>query len=568
MRPGRGDDGRWRAAASGRLWRRAWPAAVLSGALSGCLNERALIWPETATAARPASPKPEQGAPPGPSATEEPRAPEADPGVKPAATSADPDIPMVAEPPVVPPAPQEYPIDLTTALRLAEVENPEIATARQLVGEALAQQQQAYALMLPILNAGVTYHGHAGNLIRSSGRILSVSSQSLYIGGGARTLAAESVNIPAVNIASPLTDALYEPLAARQRVAATRAESAATANEVLLDVALLHLDLLRAEASLRLRRETEAEAAEVARLTTAYAKSGQGFQADADRGQSERLLVTREVQRGEEEVAVASARLARRLHLDPVVRMRPVAAAIAPIALIDLSSPTEDLVRVALQRRPEMAARAARIGEAEARYRQELARPLLPTVWLGFSGGVFGGGSNLVPPNLGNFEGRTDFDVRAFWTLQGLGFGNLALQKRQLASVGQRVGEQSETIARIRRELAAARGEGLAAREQVEITRRQLSSALDGFREDLARIRGTVGRPIEVKNSLQLLNQARQDHLAAIIRYNQAQFRLFVALGSPPPLDRPADEPLPPAPVASPPVPPPAPLHRLFGGPL
>ena len=50
-------------------------------------------------------------------------------------------------------------------------------------------------------------------------------------------------------------------------------------------------------------------------------------------------------------------------------------------------------------------------------------------LWLGFSGGAFGGGSNVTPPLVGNFAGRTDFDVRAYWTLQNLGFGNLAIQK-------------------------------------------------------------------------------------------------------------------------------------------
>ena len=45
--------------------------------------------------------------------------------------------------PVVPAPEREYPIDLTTALRLAEVENPRIAEARQRIGEALALQLQA-----------------------------------------------------------------------------------------------------------------------------------------------------------------------------------------------------------------------------------------------------------------------------------------------------------------------------------------------------------------------------------------------------------------------------------------
>ena len=51
----------------------------------------------------------------------------------------------------IPPAAREYPIDLTTALRLAEVENPRIAEVRQRIGEALAIQQGARSLLLPII---------------------------------------------------------------------------------------------------------------------------------------------------------------------------------------------------------------------------------------------------------------------------------------------------------------------------------------------------------------------------------------------------------------------------------
>ncbi|WP_237722543.1 TolC family protein [Singulisphaera acidiphila] len=477
-----------------------------------------------------------------------------DPKLRPT-TSADPKIPVVVTPPVVPPPVQTFPVDLTTALRLAEVENPEIAEARQRILEATALRQAAYALMLPTLNGGLSYHGHDGNLQRSAGHTLAVSQQAVYVGGGAFPTAANPVAVPAVTIASQLTDAIFEPLAARQNVARTRFAAAATANSVLLDVSTLYFELVGAEAALQLRRETESEAKEAARLTAAYAESGQGFVSDADRAATLSTLIHRAVEQSEEEVAVASARLSRRLHLDPVVRVHPVVPSVAPIALIDASSPVEELVRVALQGRPEMGDRAAAIGVAETRLNQEIARPCLPTVWLGFSGGVVGGGSNLVPPLVGNFASRTDFDVRLFWTLQNLGLGNLSLQKQRRAAIGQAMGEQSRTINMIRREVASSRALVLATRQRVDATRHQLETSEAGFRADLDRLRNTVGRPIELTNSLELLAQARIDHVRAIIDYNQAQLRLFVSLGSPPPLDRPATEPLPAAPVASPPLP-------------
>ncbi len=42
--------------------------------------------------------------------------------------------------------------------------------------------------------------------------------------------------------------------------------------------------------------------------------------------------------------------------------------------------------------------------------------------------------------------------------------------------------------------------------------------------------------PIEVLNSLDLLALARVNLVRALVQYDQSQFRLWVSLGSPPPL--------------------------------
>ncbi|WP_422925128.1 TolC family protein [Singulisphaera sp. PoT] len=487
--------------------------------------------------------------------------PSATPGSKPGEIAVEPNATKPVElletsnAPVVPPAASDYPIDLTTALRLAEVENPQIAEARQRIVEALGLQQSARVLLVPNVNAGVTYHGHTGVYQRSTGQIYSVSNQSIYMGGGAFAVGQTTVAVPGLNISTPLTDALFEPLAAKQNVKRSEFEAIATANSVLLDAATAYYELAAAETSLMLRRETEADILKAAKLTQSYAITGQGFRSDANRAATLHQLVRRQVERAEEDAAVASARLSRRLHLDPVVRVHPQVPGIAPIELIDPRSPVEGLIQTAMVRRPEIGARTAAIETAEARLKKELARPWLPTLWLGVSGGAFGGGSNIAPPLVGNVGGRTDIDVMAYWTLQNLGLGNLAIQRRQRAQVGQAMGDRSRTITTIRREVAASLARAGAAQGRVVATARQLDTATQGFKEDLDRLKNTVGRPIELTNSLELLSQARQDHLAAILDYNRAQLQLFVSLGSPPPLERPATDPLPPAPIAYPPLP-------------
>ncbi len=181
------------------------------------------------------------------------------------------------------------------------------------------------------------------------------------------------------------------------------------------------------------------------------------------------------------------------------------------------------------------------MGSAEFRLKRERSRPWLPTLWIAFSGDGFGGGSNIVPPTVGHFGGRTDFDARVFWTVLNGGLGNAALQKQQRAEVNEAIAARVRAINRVRDEVASARAEALAQRQMVETARVQVNSAEDGYREDRIHLRLSLGRPIETVNSLLLLARVRIDLIRAIVRANQAQFALWVALGSPPPLGPDAD---------------------------
>ena len=450
----------------------------------------------------------------------------------------DPDAPLPVrrdEAPTQPPQP-EYPLDLAVALRLAEGENPEIARVRTEILAALAEQQQARVLLLPSFNAGLNYHGHVGNLQRSSGRILNLSEQSLYVGGGARTLAAESVGVPAVNIASPITEAWFEPLAARRRVDRARFDTRAMFNRVLGDVAVLYIELVGAQARVEAIRLNADQTAEVLRVTESFARSGEGRMANAERSEVEYQLRIAELREAEGEVSATSARLAERLNLDPSVRLVAHSGPLAPILLVDPASDPLALSQFALEHRPELGARTAEIAESQVRVREEIYRPLLPTLWIGFSGGALGGGSNLSEPTLGRFTGRTDFDVRLYWTVLNFGVGNAARIKGRKARLGEAVADRSATIAAVRREVVEALAISGARSRQITEAQRQLQIAERGFAEDLQRTRQALGRPIEVLDNLELLSQARLKLIAATVEFDQAQFRLFVALGSPPPI--------------------------------
>jgi len=437
---------------------------------------------------------------------------------------------------VLPIADEERLIDLPTALQLAEAANPTIALGRQAIVEAVALQTGARAMLLPTLNAGSNYHLHQGVLQASFGEIRNVNSQSIYVGAGARTLAAETVAIPGVRIFSHLGDAMFAPLAAGQIVCARNADSLAIDNTTLLAVVQRYLELAMAETSLDAIHRGEDSMRVIVLATAAFAKTGQGREGDFNRARADALLLHNEEQQLQEDVAVASAELSRVLHLDPSIRLRTQPGELEMVQLVDPEFSVEALVEMAQTARPELAARMAEIAAADYRVRQECTRPLLPVISLGFSGGAFGGGGNFNPGQqfFQTFGGRTDFDVMAVWSVQNLGFGNSALQKRSRAERDQAIAARGRMVNQVAREVGDAYAKSESRKRQVSIAQQRLQSAVAGAQEELDRTRGGESLPIEALNSVRLLGEAGVALVQAVGGYDLAQFELFVALGQTP----------------------------------
>jgi outer membrane protein TolC len=427
-----------------------------------------------------------------------------------------------------------YSIDLATALGLAGADNPTIALAQEAVAASRAQQLEAQSLLLPSLNVGVSYNDHQGPLQTSTGVITKVTRQSLYDGLGAEAVGAGTVGFPGIHLFADLADAAFAPRAARERVAGRSFDALATRNAILLEAATRYFDLAAAAASLQASRQSEADSEQIASLTSAFAKKGQGRQSDAERARDNTLLLHSAEQRAEEDAAVAAAALARVLDMDPAVRLQAPDGPPPVVQLVDPQIDLESLVRIALDNRPEIAARSADVAFNQTLLRQERFRPFLPFLSVGYSAGQFGGGSDLTDTRLGHFSGRTDFDAYAFWSLENLGVGNWARQRRRRAQVGEAEAERLRTIDRIRREVGEALALSAARLGEVNTARRRVETASRSFQADLVRAKNLEGRPIEVLDSVNALAAARQDLIRALAGYDVAQFQLFVALGRPP----------------------------------
>src|SRR5262249_47985589 len=146
----------------------------------------------------------------------------------------------------------------------------------------------------------------------------------------------------------------------RQREFATLAQR----NQTFLDVTLAYSELLRAEGERAVALQVRDEAYEVARLTAAYTRTGEGPKADSDRAATELALREAEVQAAEGRVLTASARLAEVLNVDPSIRLHPTDAWVVPHPIIPDPIPIAELIAIALLQRPELGERRAAIREA------------------------------------------------------------------------------------------------------------------------------------------------------------------------------------------------------------
>ena len=318
---------------------------------------------------------------------------------------------------------------------------------------------------------------------------------------------------------------------------------------MLLRVYLAYLDLLRGEGRRAVATKNRGEAAELARLTDAYAKAGQGRKADADRAAVELRRRDAELIQSEADTLTASARLCQLLNLDPTTRLKPLDGWVVPAPLVPDPVPLADLLAVALLQRPELAARRSEVREML--YQLSLAKvlPFSPTVILGFSAGGFGGGSDLVStppgvvqtngqtvtgPRFSSLDGRSDCDAAVFLTFRNLGVGNVALVRAADSRVKQTRLRELETLNLVRAQVAESHARVAARFLQIDAAEKAVRSSSDAFDEDLTRIKAGAGLPLEVIDSLRLLGRARFEYLDTIIDYNRAQVQLWVAVGRPP----------------------------------
>jgi outer membrane protein TolC len=439
-----------------------------------------------------------------------------------------------------------FPINLATALRLSDARPLIVAAAQASAWVAEAQLARAKVLWVPTLVFGADYIRHDGGGPDFNKGIMTAPSVNFFYAGGA---ADQFVN---------LTDAYFEPLVARQVLNARHFDIQGAKNDALLQTAdayfLVHQSRGMYAGALYCVGRGHALVERISHLSKELVPT-----VEVDRARNMLADLSQQATSAREAWRVHSADLTQVLRLDPRSVVEPLEEDHLQITLIDPGRSLDDMMRIALNNRPELAARRELVNAAETRVRREKMRPLLPTVMInGFQSagmliqaGIFGLGPNS---SLNQWTGRVDVSYQLIWSLEGFGVGNLARIKKQRGQQSDAIVELFKAQDMVAADVTRAQARLQSATARVLQADRALRTAVITFNGNLEGLGQTkrfgdvlvlIYRPQEAVYALQLLKVAFDEYFTTVAEYNRAQFELFHALGYPAreiALDRPPGE--------------------------
>ena len=427
-----------------------------------------------------------------------------------------------------------FPINLATALRLADARPLLVAAAQASVWVAEAQLTRAKVLWVPTLNLGFDYIRHDGGGPDFNKGIMTAPSVNFFYGGAGMWQ----------NVA--LTDAIFEPLVARQVLNSRHADIQAAKNDSLLMTADAYFQVHQYRGMYTGTLYCVERGHELVQRVTQLSKELVPV-VEVDRARNMVADLEQRATSAREMWRVHSANLTQVLRLDPRAVVEPLEHDHLQVTLIDPARPLDDLMPIALTNRPELASYQALVQAAVARIRREKTRPLTPSILInGFQtpnemlqAGIFGLGPNS---SMNQWAGRVDLSYQPLWQLEAFGIGNLARIKEQRGEQSRAIIDFFKTQDMVAADVTRGQARLQSATARVTQADRALRTAIITFNGNYEGLRHTtrfgdvlvlVNRPQEVVFALQRMKVAFDDYFTTVAEYNRAQFEVFHALGYP-----------------------------------
>lgn len=430
-----------------------------------------------------------------------------------------------------------FPINLATALRLADARPIIVAAAQAGVWVAEAELQRAKVIWIPYLNFGFDYTRHDGGGPDFNKGIMTAPSVNFFYGGMGMWGGMDGIGV---------TDAFFQPLVQRQVLNSRQWDVQSAKNDAVMDTANAYFRVhqyrgIFAGALYSVERGHEL-VERIEQLSKEFVPK-----VEIDRARNMLADLQQQAVSARENWRISSAELTKVLRLDPRAVILPVEHDHVQITLIDPGRSLDDLMPIALTNRPEVASRQALVRAGHESIGREKWRPLLPTVYINgfqtpyevFQAGIFGLGPNST---LNQWAGRADLSYQPIWQLESFGIGNLARIKAQRGMQSAAIIELFKTQDTVAAEVTQALARVQSAAVRVLQADRAMRTAIITFNGNYEGLQHTtrlgnvlvlVNRPQEAVFALQLMMVAFNQYFTTVQEYNRSQFQLFHAMGYP-----------------------------------
>lgn len=452
-------------------------------------------------------------------------------------------------------------IDLPAIARLASADNIEIRLARYEVQQSQGRLESVVGGVFPALVPNAIFERLDGGFRNTDGRIFDVGVNSFQMG-----IALQWVINPG--------SVVYEIIASKKRLAASRHRERSVQMEVLRNAASQFYDLVLTQARVSADYQAVTEAEELLRINRLRARTGTAVPADELRAEARLAERLQDLALAMNGLHNASLDLTETLQLeDPTTTLIPKVDSLPPIDLVREDCPIEDLLAIAVQHRPDLESLRI-LAEAAGADRGA-------TWWGGFGpqfevgyryGGITGHANNVdrgtgVPSNLiinplsstGAFssnprvngvvkEGllrlsrrldrdrdttfkfsdqhRLNVGAGAKWSLSA--FGDL---KSADAVEQQSVLLADQMLLRVKTQVVRAQQASRMNRELIAMAKQQMDAAEEALRLTQASLEAGAMTTLDVLQAQDAVARARLRRAEAVVRYNQAEVDLLAALG-------------------------------------
>ena len=420
-------------------------------------------------------------------------------------------------------------IDLTSALRLANEQNTDLAIQLERVRRAEIDQNLAWYQWLPTLRAGFASADQTGPLQSTNGLVQPEDRTASSRGLGLATVGSGLAPAPGFSLEVDLAKGVFQPLVARQKLQAARAQETKARHNLTLEVAAAYYELVQSQRLMIIAREATTNADSLAKTTANFAAAGEGLKSDSARAAVESLIQQNDLEAARIRAAAASGRLVQLLRLTQQTELQAIDDMIVPLRLISGEPQLDAMIGQALANHPELDRYSALVKAEEALQQQQSLGLLLPKIRASYSDSSYKGG---VAGSVSPYTDRRESAVAVYWEVEGFGLSSWARKSQQESWLREAQAQQSQVEANIIADVNLALTQYRASGRQLELLRQAVDHARSSYRLSQERIFENQGLPLEALQAMKTLAEVEAMHLSAAAQRNMAQLYLLAATGN------------------------------------